>query len=541
MRTDSTNLSNQALAAMNGFITAEYGAKYAKTRQFKTKNRNAQEAHEAIRPTDVKNTTVKGGNYEQKIYTLIRNRTLASQMAAATLEKTTVTVQVSLPADSGESELRRSFSEDTRNDGMAERPELAGSKTCFIAKGEVVVFDGFLKVYGRSKDEQLPKLTVGDALNLIEALAKQTFDKAPARYTEGSLVKKLEELGIGRPSTYATILNTIQERGYVVKGDSEGKEREAIELRLGGDGKPTLAGTRFATDGERISDEPRNDGREERRASKELVYRAIVTEKTGANKGKLIPNAIGEVLSDFLLNYFNSIVDYGFTAATEEHLDDIEQGKAHRLDMLTAFYGPFHKLIEKSDSIDRRKVANARKVGTDPKTKRVILAKVGRFGPMLQLGEVDDDEKPRFAPLPADTTVHDVTLDQALEMFKLPRILGKTDAGDEIKANIGRFGPYIQVGKLFVSIKPLDPFTITLTEAKELYKEKLAKEASKNIADFGKIKVLNGRFGPYVTDGAKNAKIPKDVDPKQLTEVEAAKILAKSPVKKAKVSKKRAK
>jgi DNA topoisomerase-1 len=255
----------------------------------------------------------------------------------------------------------------------------------------------------------------------------------------------------------------------------------------------------------------------------------------------LVPNAIGEVLSDFLVDYFNQIVDYGFTADTEEQLDEIERGKAKQLDMLKAFYGPFHKLIEKSDKIDRSKVVKARKVGIDPKTKKPVLARVGRFGPMLQLGEVEDDEKPRFAPLPDDTTVHDVTLKQALEMFKLPRVVGKTSEGQEIKANIGRFGPYIQVDKLFVSIKPLDPFTITLAEAKELYAEKLKKEAAKNIADFGKIKVLNGQYGPYVTDGKKNAKIPKDTDPKKLTEAQAQKILDEAPAKKAKSSKKRTK
>ena len=468
MRTDSVNISGQAISAANKFISSEYGKDYAKVRQFKTKNSSAQEAHEAIRPTDIRTEVVSGSNYEQKIYTLIRNRMLASQMAPAKLEKTAVKITIST------------------------REEL------FEAKGEVVVFDGFLKVYGKNKDIELPKLKAKDSVEAKEVVAKQTFNKAPARYTEGSLVKKLEELGIGRPSTYATILNTIQERGYVVKGDSEGKEREVTELRLEG----------------------------------QSLQKNLIKERTGANKGKLVPNAIGEVLSDFLLNYFNQIVDYGFTAETEERLDKIEQGKADQVSMLNDFYMPFSKLIQASDKIDRSKVVNARQVGIDPKTKKPVLARVGRFGPMLQLGATEDEEKPRFAPLPDDTTVHDVTLEQALEMFKLPRLVGKTDDGDDIKSNIGRFGPYIQIGKLFVSIKPLDPFTITLDEAKKLYKEKLEKEAAKNIADFGDIKVLNGRFGPYVTDGKKNAKIPKDTDPKKLTEAEAKKILGEAPAKK---------
>ncbi|MCL2869805.1 type I DNA topoisomerase [Candidatus Saccharibacteria bacterium] len=523
MRTDSTNLSGQAINAMSKFIVSEYGEKYSQVRQFKTKTANAQEAHEAIRPTDVKVTTVTG-SYEQKIYTLIRNRALASQMATAQLEKTTIKIA----ADSSSTTCHPELVSGASTKKILKQVQ-DDDRVYFESKGEVVIFDGFLKVYGKDKDNALPKLTSGDKLNAKEVLARQTFDKAPARYTEGSLVKKLEELGIGRPSTYATILENIQARGYVQKGISEGKEREVVELRLGGS---DLASARLPKNGEVVSDESRNDGHEERRRSNDLIRRDIITESTGADKGKLVPNAIGEVLSDFLLDYFNQIVDYGFTAETEEDLDKIEQGTAKQVDMLQAFYTPFHKLIEKSDSIDRSKVVKARKIGIDPKSKKPVFARVGRFGPMLQIGEKEDAEKPRFAPLPADTTVHDVTLKQALEMFKLPRVVGKTDDNLEIKANIGRFGPYIQVDKLFVSIAPLDPFTITLDEAKQLYKEKLTKEANKNIADFGTIKVLNGRFGPYVTDGKKNAKIPKDIDPKKLTEVDAKKLLDETPAKK---------
>ncbi|MDR0591606.1 MAG: type I DNA topoisomerase [Candidatus Nomurabacteria bacterium] len=469
MRTDSTNLSNQALGAIGKFIESEFGKKYLKIRQFKTKSKSAQEAHEAIRPTNASLETTGGDNYSKKVYELIRNRTLASQMAPAELEKTTVTITIST------------------------------AKEIFEAKGEVVTFDGFLRVYGGGKDSLLPKLTNGDELKNDEVVARQNFSKPPARYTEGSLVKKLESLGIGRPSTYATIMENIQARGYVEKGTSEGKEREVVELRL--------------------------------RLQAPFLQREVVQEKTGADKGKLVPTPAGEVLNDFLVKFFGSIVDYDFTAEIEEELDEVADGKLGHVKMLNTFYGPFHKLIEKSGDIERSEVVNARELGVDPKTKRVVLAKLGRFGPMLQLGTADDDEKPRFAPLPDGATLKDVKLEQALEMFKLPRLVGKTESGDDIKANIGRFGPYIQVGKLFVSIKPLDPFTITLEEARNLYAEKLKAEAEKNIADFGKIKVLKGRFGPYVTDGKTNVKVPKDQDPKKITEKEATDLLKNAPKK----------
>ncbi|MDR1197031.1 MAG: DNA topoisomerase I, partial [Candidatus Nomurabacteria bacterium] len=322
--------------------------------------------------------------------------------------------------------------------------------------------------------------------------------KPPARYTEGSLVKKLESLGIGRPSTYATILENIQKRGYAEKGASEGKPIDLIELKLVG----------------------------------AEISRAIITEKTGSDKGKLIPTAQGEVLSGFLSQYFAQVVDYDWTAEMEKELDDIAEGKLAQVKMLKEFYKPFHALIEKSGSIDKKSVAQGRELGVDPKTGKTVSARVGRFGPMLQLGTSEDEEKPQFAPLPEGVNLKDVTLEQALKAFELPRLVGKTADGQEILANIGRFGPYIKVDKLFVSIKPLDPHKITLDEAQKLYDEKLAAEAAKNIADFGEIKVLNGRFGPYVTDGKKNAKIPKDTDPKKLTETEAQKLLDAAPSKK---------
>lgn len=476
MRTDSVNLSGQALAQMSDYIESEYGEQYHQIRKFKTKSASAQEAHEAIRPTDVRSTTVSGDNYDQKLYDLIRRRTLASQMAPAKLEKTTITITIS-----------------TR-------------KESFEAKGEVVIFDGFLKVYGRSKeDDILPAVASGDTLALEQAVAKQVFARPPARYTEGSLVKKLEELGIGRPSTYATIINTVQVRGYAEKGEGEGEPRDVIVL----------------------SYDPREQG------STAPVTRDVVQEKTGSDKGKLLPTAAGQVVSDFLTNHFNQVVDYGFTADVEEEFDEIAQGKMERNKMLEDFYKPFHKLIEDSGGIDRSTVAQAREVGIDPKSGKPILARFGRFGPMLQLGNPDKDDKenkPQFAPMPRGAKVETVTLEQALQAFQLPREVGTTADGETIKANIGRFGPYIQVGKTFVSIKPLDPHTVTEAEARELYAEKLKKDAEKFIQEFPSgIQVLNGRYGPYITDGKKNAKIPKDKDPKQLTEIECKDLLAATP------------
>jgi DNA topoisomerase-1 len=471
MRTDSVNLSGQAIAQMSEYIKSEFGEQYHQVRKFKTKSASAQEAHEAIRPTDVKIAKASSDEYDQRLYDLIRRRTLASQMAPAKLEKTTVTIAIS-----------------TR-------------KEVFEAKGEVVIFDGFLKVYSANKKEDslLPAVSSGEALGLQEAAAKQVFARPPARYTEGSLVKKLEELGIGRPSTYATIINTIQVRGYAEKGESEGEPRDVIVLTH----NPNAA--------EKVG-----------------VERTIIQEKTGADKGKLIPTASGQVVSDFLTNHFDQIVDYGFTADVEEEFDEIAEGKMERNKMLESFYGPFHELIKNSGGIDRASVAQAREVGLDPATGKMIYARFGRYGPMLQRGDADDKEnKPDFAPMPRGAKIETVTLEQALKAFELPREVGTTEDGKVIKANIGRFGPYIQIDKTFVSIKPLDPHTITEIEARELYAEKLKKDAEKFIQEFpGGIQVLNGRYGPYVTDGKKNAKIPKDKDPAKLTEVECKDLLA---------------
>ena len=504
MRTDSVNLSGQAIAAAATYIKSTFGEQYSQVRTFKTKNASAQEAHEAIRPTDMATERASSNEYDQKLYDLIRRRTLASQMSPAKLEKTTITITIS-----------------TRQE-------------VFEAKGEVIIFDGFLKMYGGSKKDAdiLPAVASGDELILGEATARQLFARPPARYSEGSLVKKLEDLGIGRPSTYATIIDTVQTRGYVEKGEGEGTPRDIIALS-------------YSTD-ERVADvvsesvtpsTPSGVTSESDASVSTLVNgikREIITEKTGADRGKLVPTPSGELIADFLGDHFDKVVDYGFTASVEQHFDEIASSKLDKNKMLKDFYTPFHELIVQSGGIDRSTVGANREIGTDPKSGKPILARFGRFGPMLQLGDTEDKEnKPQFAPLPAGSRIETVTLEQALEMFKLPRTVGETSDGKAIKANIGRFGPYIQVDKLFVSIKPEDPHTITLETALELYEAKLKSEAEKNIADFGDgIKVLNGRFGPYVSDGKKNAKIPKNTDPKTITHEQAQELLKASPAKK---------
>ncbi|MEI7539229.1 MAG: type I DNA topoisomerase [Candidatus Saccharibacteria bacterium] len=477
MRTDSVNLSGQAIAMATDYIKSAFGEQYSQVRKFKTKSANAQEAHEAIRPTDMSRERGSSNEYDQKLYDLIRRRTLASQMSPAKLEKTVITIKIT---------------KESTSKGDLKNPY-------FEAKGEVILFDGFLKVYGGSKKdaEILPSVAVNDILALKSADAKQVFARPPARYSEGSLVKKLEELGIGRPSTYATIINTVQVRGYAEKGENEGASRDIITLNL----------------------------------SSNLVKRKVIQEKTGSDRGKLVPTPAGEVVSDFLSNHFEQIVDYGFTAKVETSFDKIATGALARNTMLDGFYIPFHKLIENSGGIDRSTVTKAREIGIDPASGKPILARFGRFGPMLQLGNGDDKEdKLQFAPMPAGCKIETVTLDQALHAFKLPRTVGQTPDGVTIKANIGRFGPYIQIDKLFVSIKPFDPHTITLDEALELYNSKLKAEIEKNIADFGDgIKILKGRFGPYITDGAKNVKIPKDTEPASITHEQAKQMVASAP------------
>lgn len=477
MRTDSTTLSGQAIKAAEEFIKKEYGAQYHQVRQYKTKNASAQEAHEAIRPTNFSTKTAGDDETQKKLYALIWKRALASQMASAAVDKTDVTVTVS------------------------------NRKEVFVAKGEILKFDGFIKVYGGGKEDSiLPALTEGQTVADKQIVATETFSRPPARYSEAALVRKLEELGIGRPSTYAPTISTVQTRGYVERGDVEGKTRMVTILELNG--------------------------------PKSKVESKEVEENYAADRNKLLPTSVADVTTDFLVRHFAPIVDYDFTAKAEAGFDEVAEGKESWVKMLKDFYKDFHPLVIKSADVSREETSQSRKLGDDPKDGRPIVARYGRFGPMLQRGETESEDKPDFAPMPEGVALEDVTFEQALEMFKLPRLVGKTDDGQDIKANIGRFGPYIVIGKLFVSIKPHDPMKISEEEARELYAEKLQKEAEKNIQIFDSgLKVLNGQYGPYVTDGKKNAKIAKDIDPKKLTEAEAQKILNDAPAKKGRFTK----
>ena len=472
MRTDSTTLSSLAIGATEQYITSTYGAQYHKMRQFKTKSQNAQEAHEAIRPTDFMRLEAGDDDSQTKLYRLIWQRALASQMSEANLERTEVVIGVSTQSET------------------------------FVAKGEVLQFDGFMKVYGGAKDDTLlPPIAIGQALLAESITATEVFSRPPARYSEAALVRKLEELGIGRPSTYAPTISTIQTRGYVEKADLEGSEREIRELTL----------------------------------AQGAVTHATSKVITGADRGKLVPTPIAEVTTDFLVKYFPTIVDYTFTARVEAEFDEIANGNHEWATMIGDFYKKFHPLVEQSADISRQEVSQARLIGPDPKSGEPIYARFGRYGPMLQRGDTDneDDKKPTFATLPKGAAIDTVTLEQALIMFQLPRTVGTTADGQPIMANIGRFGPYVQVGKTFVSIKPLDPHTITEDEARTKYEEKIVKDAAKNIKEFASgIKILNGPYGPYVTDGKKNARIAKDQDPTKLTEAESKTLLAAAPAKK---------
>ena len=460
-RTDSLNLSKQAVAAIAGYIEGNFGKNYLKIRTFKTKDASAQEAHEAIRPTDVFRTSAGKNEYEKRLYDLIWARTVATQMANAKVAKTTI-------------RLSRDF----------------------VAKGEVVIFDGFLKVYGKSKDLELPKVKKGDQVNCLEITARQNFAKPPARYTEGSLVKKLEELGIGRPSTYASIMTAIQARGYVIKGESEGEEREVIELT----------------------------------SRKGQISRAVVKEKYGANKGKLLPTPIGDLVAGFLTDNFKNIVDYKFTANIEKDLDLVADAKLERVKMLKDFYGPFHDTVLIAQGVERYN--NARLLGHDPKTGKPIYAKVGKNGGFIQLGdnEKESGEKPRFAPLPKRKSVKTVTLEQALAQLALPvlpRKLGNAPDGTELIAANGPFGPYLKGGKYNIPIKDLDPYTVTLAEVLPIYQAKI----DSIIADWDEIMIINGAYGPYIKGpGRRNhVKIPKETDPSKITLEQAREMLENKP------------
>ena len=462
-RTDSLNLSKQALGAISGYVKANFGDKYLKTRNFKTKDASAQEAHEAIRPTDVYKTLAGKNDYEKRLYQLIWARTVATQMANAKVAKTTI-------------ELSHDFT----------------------AKGEVVIFDGFLKIYGKSKDSELPKLKKDDEVSCLELIAKQTYSKPPVRYTEGSLVKKLEELGIGRPSTYASIMTAIQARGYVVKGESEGETRKVIELIA-------------------------KNGR---------IEEKLVEEKFGANKGKLIPTPIGELVAGFLVDNFKNIVDYKFTANIEKDLDLVAEAKLERVKMLRDFYKPFRDTVLIANGAERYN--NARLLGHDPKTGKPIYAKVGKNGGFIQLGDNEKEakEKPRFAPLPKRKSVKTVTLERALaqlDLPALPRSLGKASDGTELIAANGPFGPYLKGGKYNIPMKDFDPYSVTLEEVLPLYQKKI----DSMIADWGEIQIINGAYGPYIKGPGRrnNVKIPKDMDPKKITETEARELLEHKPKK----------
>ena len=480
MRTDSVNLSNDALLAAETAIKNSYGENYSKRRTFSTKAKGAQEAHEAIRPTDMSKSTIDGESAHQKLYALIWKRTIASQMMDAQLDRTTAKINIST------------------------------SDEKLIAKGEVITFDGFMKVYLEGKDDEtetekgmLPTLELGANVNAHEILGLERFSKHPPRYAEASLVKKLEELGIGRPSTYAATISTIQNRKYVVKQTTEAKQREiqAIIVKNG-------------------------ELKEEKR-----------TENFGVEKGKLFPTSEGTVVCDFLEENFNNVMDYGFTSSVESEFDDIAEGKKVWSEMIAAFYGPFHqKVLEVDEHADR--ASGERLLGEDPKSGRNIYARVGRFGPMVQIGErqeSDDDPKPKYASLIGEQTVQTINLEQALELFRLPRVVGDFE-GEEIVAAIGRFGPYLRYKGKFTSIKKTDdedPLTIKLDRAIELIKIKIQADKDRLINNFDGeplIQVLNGRYGPFVQvtpeKGKKiNLKIPKDTEPKSLNREDCLSLL----------------
>jgi DNA topoisomerase I len=471
MRTDSLNLSSLAVAAMAAHITNTYGADYLQTRKFTTKTAGAQEAHEAIRPTHADVEAAGNDAQQKKLYSLIWQRALASQMAPAQVEKTVITI------------------------GLSESDDI------LEAKGEVVQFPGFLKVHGPTKNAEdglLPEVAKGDKLALQNAEAEQVYSRPAARYTEASLVRKLEELGIGRPSTYAPTISTVQDRGYVEKADVVGGEREVVRLKL----------------------------------QDKKIDRAQADEPIPTDKGKLVPTDIGKVVTDFLVQHFPHVVDYDFTKDVEQDFDDIADGKITWQNMLKQFYEPFHKTVEKSEDVSRAEAMQARPLGTDPKTGKIITARFGRYGPMVQLGDAEDEaEKPKFASIPSGMSIDTITLEQALELFTLPRVLGTSDDGEPIEANIGRFGPYIKVGKHYVSLGEHDPHNVDLATAKELLLADAKKRAQATVQEFTAegIRVLKGRFGPYVTDGKKNAKIPKELDPAKLSLADCQELLAKAP------------
>lgn len=480
MRTDSLNLSQLALNALAKEIRGNLGEQYLHTRQYHTHSKGAQEAHEAIRPTYVDKQTIEGTAQEKRLYSLIWKRTLASQMADAEIEKTTVEIQ---PASRQEH---------------------------FTATGEVVRFDGFLKVYLESTDDEtdeqtsgiLPAMHEGETLSLTEMTATQRFTQQPPRYSEGSLVKKLEELGIGRPSTYATFISTILQREYVERGEKEGTPREYEILTVHPDGK---------------------------------ISRSTRTETVGSERGKLVPTDIGEVVNEYLTENFPDILDYNFTAQTEERFDDIARGKLGWHQEIQTLYDDFHPGVDRALNTRTEHRVGERILGTDPATGRPVSVKIGRFGPMIQLGDGEGDEKPQFASLLKGQSVSTITLEEALKLFEFPRLIGSFEDQD-VTVAIGRFGPYVKHAGKFVSIpKELSPAHITLDEAVELIEKKRAADANKTLKTFDEdadMQILNGRYGPYIKYKGGNFKIPKTVaDPAALTLDECRKIVAEAEAK----------
>ena len=464
MRTDSLNLSQVAIRAAASYIKGEYGDQYHQSRNYQSRGR-AQEAHEAIRPTDFRQTSCGQDDRQKKLYDLIRRRTLASQMAAAKVKRTTVKI------------------------ALKERPEQ------LTIRGQELQFDGFLKIYGPTKDDIiLPTLAVGDELTLVQMNVQEKFSRPPARYSEASLVSKLEALEIGRPSTYAPTIKTILDRGYVTKDEIPAKQRRGRGLIL---------------ENGQISDYD-------------------FQEPYGGAKNKLVPTPLAGVVVDFLCQHFSQIMDYKFTSQVEADFDRIARNELAWQDQLSQFYSDFQPLVAKAVTVSRDEVAKKRQVGIDPGDQWPIYARQGRYGPVLQKENPDDDsQKPVFAPLPDGTTIETVTLEAALEAFKLPKSLGRDKQDREVWAKIGRFGAYVERDKTRASLGELDPHSVTLEQAQELLDDKEAADRQKIITDFGQIKILNGHFGAYVTDGQKNASVPKDTDPQTLDKEAAIALLNK--------------
>ena len=485
MRTDSVNLSGLCINASKEEINRQFGSEYSKVRQYHTSSKGAQEAHEAIRPTYMDATSIDGTVQEKRLYDLIWKRTVASQMADAEIERTTATIGI----ENGE--LRTERYENTSGDNANHTSQLSALNFQFVAMGEVVKFDGFLKVYRESVDEEdenssdeqmhmLPQMKEGDELVRREISATERFSQAPMRYTEASLVHKLEELGIGRPSTYAPTISTIQQREYVVKGDKKGEERKYNVITLKG---------KILTDKQR-------------------------SEITGSDKGKLIPTDTGIVVNDFLMKNFPSIMDYNFTAKVEEEFDQIAEGKESWNKMIKTFYKDFEPVVEKTLNARSAHKAGERELGKDPRTGKPVFVKIGRFGPVIQIGSAEDKDKPQFAHMPKELSMETITLEQALELFRLPRMLGEYE-GEPVTVGSGRYGAYVlHAGKYTSLPKEANPLTITIADAVKLIDEKRKQETQKLVKTFDqdpKLEVRNGRYGPYLAYDGKNYRMPKSM------------------------------